>query len=223
MPKKKNIFKVHNCSLIAIATGFKADTLRKVRNCLVSVPPTSIYYHFWGGHLRPRVVDPEYKGDIAGWVFRSLGYPKLAEELSVIDPIGCDIELLRDILIGAIDKAIKTDRDLADMKASYDFHFLRPQFVFFENGTYFNNPRELAFGIEKMQLNSIFYHFIDCRQRNARNLDDFSVWLLSYGDKYLPLFEEIRLIHPYLKSLEEIRSTLSAVLKGFFRNKPNKK
>jgi hypothetical protein len=56
-------FLFKDCALIAIAIGERARNLRELRERLHDIDPNSIYYHFWGGLLRPRFDDPEYHQD----------------------------------------------------------------------------------------------------------------------------------------------------------------
>ena len=61
-------FGVTDCALIAIATGEKAQNIREIHNRLMQTYDEGvIYYHFWGGMLRPHFVDPEYQNHFAGW------------------------------------------------------------------------------------------------------------------------------------------------------------
>ena len=72
-------FVVRDCALAAIATGVTAETLRELRLTVRTIHPGSIYYHFWGGLLRPRFDDPEYHNDFAIWARTDLGDRILAE------------------------------------------------------------------------------------------------------------------------------------------------
>jgi hypothetical protein len=47
-------FCVKDCALIAIATGTRAQNLPELTERLREVEANSIFYHFWGGLLRPR-------------------------------------------------------------------------------------------------------------------------------------------------------------------------
>jgi hypothetical protein len=78
-------FAIKDCDLIAIATGMRAQNLRELRDRLTVVHPGCIYYHFWGGLLRPKFTDPEYNNDFAAWVFYGLHiyrYPNLVRACS---------------------------------------------------------------------------------------------------------------------------------------------
>ena len=65
-------FAVKDCALIAIATGREARTLRELQHQLEEVDVSSIYYHFWGGLLRPRFEERQYNNDFAAWAWHQL-------------------------------------------------------------------------------------------------------------------------------------------------------
>ena len=82
----EDAFAVKDCGLIAIATGQEAQNLRELRDRVATIHPGCIYYHFWGGMLRPSFDEPEYQNDFAAWAWRSLHDASLAERLAIIDP-----------------------------------------------------------------------------------------------------------------------------------------
>ena len=59
---------------------------------------------------------------------------------------------------------------------------------------------------------SIFYHFIDAKRRLPDGLDDFSLWLMSFGDKYQELIHQIRNLDPYFFTLPELKKELGDML-----------
>ena len=105
MQKEINPFELKDCALIAIATGKRAQNLREIISLMQNIDLNCIYYHFWGGLLRPRFDNPEYHNDFAIWVAYSLHNKTLAERLALIDPAGYDsISILRDETIGIIEE-----------------------------------------------------------------------------------------------------------------------
>src|SRR4030065_1575073 len=81
-----SVFASKDGVLAAIATGLRAQTLRELRDHLTGIHLGCIYYHFWGGLLRPHFDDPEYNNDFASWARHALHDVPLAERLGVIDP-----------------------------------------------------------------------------------------------------------------------------------------
>jgi hypothetical protein len=207
---RKPTFYIKDCSLIAIATGEKAQNLRELREHLRNIASGSIYYHFWGGLLRPRFDDPEYHNDFAIWVAHSLHNKSLAERLAVIDPVAFEsIEELRKELIETIEEGLDETEFPTWAKRDDQFEFVRSQIVVFDTNTSVDKPEDFSSIMPGLSRGSIFYHFIDARRRTENSLDDFQNWLLEFGPDYEHLRQEIRNICPYFSALKKLRKELT--------------
>ncbi len=205
-------FAVQDCALIAIATGQYAYTLAELRDRLEIIPLSCIYYHFWGGLLRPKFDNPEYQNDFAIWVYHGLRDKPLAERMSLIDPSKYhDLEDLRSELIDILEERIDESELLPWMKANQRFYFVRSQTVVFDTRVRLDTPELLGEHIPHMSLGSVFYHFIDARRRPPWGRDDFTHWVSGFGDDYAELAEQISQIDPYFTSLVELRDELTRV------------
>ena len=217
--QSNDLFAVKDCALIAIATGEKIVTLKELRNSLVKISLDSLYYHFWGGLLQTRFEEREYNNDFASWVRHQLHDRILAEQLAIIDPTcySC-LEELRSTLVDIIDNRLDACEYLRWGFATRQFEFIRSQIVVFDTGNRLRNPRELAEVIPKLSVSSVFYHFIDARQRLSDGIDDFRFWLIGFGEQYVPLCEQLGNVDPYFGSLAELRNKLAVIFARFFRS-----
>jgi hypothetical protein len=203
-------FAVMDCTLAAIATGRRAQNLRELGDALATVHPECVYYHFWGGLLRPRFDDPEYNNDFASWVRHALHDRTLAERLGVIDPADfTDLEALRAEVIERIEERLDELEHLAWAPGDQQFHFIRGQTVVFDTGRRLRDARELAAHLPKLSLGSIFYHVIDARRREPQRMDDFRAWLQAAGEAHAGLCETLAAIDPYFTSLADLRARLA--------------
>jgi len=203
-------FFVKDCALIAIANGEKAQNLRELRDRLEMTPVACVYYHFWGGMLRPRFDDPEYQNDFASWAAHSLHDKILAERLSSIDPTAYDnLEELRQAVIEIIEIRLDESETVVWTDVDKQFYFVRSQIVVFDTGVIVSDPEDMRLMLPGLSLGSIFYHFIDARRRTAGNLDDFTEWLLGFEDQYARLITRITTIDPYFNTLSELREALN--------------
>ena len=172
-PKIKPL-KIKDCDLVAIATGVRAQNLKELRNNLITCHPGFVYYHFWGGLIRPRFVDPEYNNDFAAWAAHGIHDKKLAEILGVVDPTDFkDIEDLRNELIEIIENRRDESEYLTWSHSDRQFNFIRSEIVIFDTKYKVSNPEDLAELISRLSVTSIFYHFIDARRRSPKGEDDF--------------------------------------------------
>ncbi len=213
-------FAVKDCALIAVATGEHAQTLRELRDKLKTVPTSCIYYHFWGGLLRPRFDDPQYQNDFAIWSWRSLHDKTIAERLALIDPTDfADLEELRRELIEVMEERLEESELLSWVIPSHRFHFVRSQIVVFDTGRRFSTVHDLGAHIPHMSPGTIFYHLIDARRRTPRGRNDFTEWLLGSGEENQVLAERIAGIDPYFTTLSELRDELHRVFTSYMRER----
>jgi hypothetical protein len=211
-------FAVKDCALAAIATGKRAQNLRELRDHLIGIHPGCIYYHFWGGLLRPHFEDPEYNNDFAAWARHALHDARLAERLGVIDPADYPLmEGLRQELIEIVEERLEESEYQTWAHPDQQFHFVRAQTVSFDTGRRLTRPAELATVVPQLSLGSIFYHFIDARRREPQGVDDFRAWLEQYGEGYDELRRRLAEVDPYFVNLTELRDELTWLLRDFFK------
>ncbi|MBN2403186.1 MAG: hypothetical protein JXN64_12400 [Spirochaetes bacterium] len=210
-------FNIKDCALIAIATGEKAQNLRELNNSLKIVPAGCLYFHFWGGLLRPDYDDPEFQNDFAIWASRYLRNPKLAEQLSLIDPNAYkNIEELRQEVIEIIEQRLYESEHVPWVRTGQEFHFIRSQIVIFDTGVWIKQPEEFIDKIPNMSLGSIFYHFIDSRRRTAESKNDFSIWLTKeFYEEYAQLVYQLDNIDPYFTTLSELRKNINEAFQKY--------
>lgn len=212
----KEPFAVKDCALVAIATGLRAQNLRELRDNIMHVHPGSIYYHFWGGLLRPQFDNPEYLNDFASWARYGLNDLQLAERLAVVDPTDfSDLEDLREALVYIVEDRLDETELVPWAKSDNQFHFMRSQIVVFDTNRRIEDPTELVHLIPRMSASSIFYHFIDARRRLSDSIDDFRAWLYGFGDRFSALCLDLGAVDPYFNSLVELREELSALFKSY--------
>lgn len=210
-------FVIRDCALTSIATGRRAQNLRELREILVGISADSIYCHFWGGLLRPRYYNREYKNDFATWAIEALHDQTLAEKLSVIDPTAfSSIEDLRNELVEHIEDYLDTSEHVPWSRSDMQFHFMRTQIVVFLTDEVVHKPEDLAVIVPRMSTGSIFYHFIDARTRHEDHSDDFRNWLAGYSPEHDDLRMRLAHVDPYFETLSELRDELTSIMQQYF-------
>lgn len=206
-------FAVKDCALIALSSGERAQNLRELRDRMLTVPQGSIYYHFWGGLLRPSFDNPEYPNDFASWAWHGLRDIRLAERLALINPCYFStIDDLRREVMEVIEERLEESEFVPWAKSDQQFFFIQSHIVVFDTRIRFEGPEALTESISKMTVSSIFYHFIDARRRTKNKRDDFSEWLSGFGDTYAELMESLSSIDPYFITLTELRQELQLII-----------
>jgi len=210
-------FVLKDCTLIAIATNKRANTLKEFRDHIENLSLDSLYYHFWANLLLPRFEEREYINDFASWVRHSLSDAKLAEQLAVLDPgTFNNPEELRYHLLEYIDDRLEESEHLQWFHATQRFEFLRSQIVVFDTQTKVSEPHQMSDLIPGMSVSSVFYHFIDARRRTTDKIDDFRHWLALFGETYQPLIDKLTDIDPYFTSLVELRQQVAVTFQKYF-------
>jgi hypothetical protein len=209
-------FALTDCTLISIATGELAQNLRELKDRLARLDdPAVTYFHFWGGLLRPNFVDPEYQNDFAAWAYHDLHERRLAERLAIINPT--EFNTIDDLRLKVID-VIEERMDEQDFEPHVDaespFFFMRFQIVIFDTRQRIYSPEQLCDILPTIPLGSLFYHFIDSRRRTESRRNDFSEWMLGWGQEYAQLAAKIAAVDPYFNSLVELRDHLHAILQS---------
>lgn len=210
-------FQVKDCSLIGISTGFRAQNLREFRDAILNVPAGSVYHHFWGRFLEPHFDEPEYNNDFAAWAYHGLHEKSLAERLAVVNPTNHpDMESLRREVVDIVEERLDEQEFVPWARADDLFYFIRSQLLVFDTGRCLSSPEDLPEAVVAMSPGSIFYHFIDARRRTDDRIDDFSAWLVGFGDRYTELVKKLATIDPYFSSLKELKETLVLTFSAYF-------
>lgn len=207
---KGTAFGIKDCALVVLATGRKARLLQELRSEVSHADTASIYHHFWGSLLQPRLEEREYNNDFAEWVRHGVHDPTLAERLAALSPTNYpDLEALRREMIELIDTRLDEAGHHAFAPATTQFELARSQIVVFDTGRRLAHPRELTASIPDLTTGSIFYHFVDARRRTADGRDDFSDWLAIFGSEVEPLREQLAAVDPYFGGLHALRDELA--------------
>lgn len=206
-------FAVKDCTLTALATGEEARTLREFRERLKRIPEGCLYYHFWGHLLRPLVEEREFNNDFAEWVAFQLRDLVLAERLALVDPADyADPDLLKEELLELVEERLHEDERSGVVVADEPFHFIESQLVVFDTHRRASTPAELAACCADLSQSSVFYHFVDARQRAPQGVDDFQRWLARFGEPYGEVRERLSQIDLYFSSLDGVRDEVGAIL-----------
>lgn len=211
-------FYVKNCSLASIATGEHASSLLELRDKLITIDKGCLYFHFWGSRMNPKFVHPQYHNDFALWAHQYLHDTILAERLSIIDPTEFeDLDALRQELLETIERRLDEYEIIYWAKKNNQFYFINYIIIVFEGSLVIRSPLELPATLGLLPPSSFFYHFIDARSRTTEKLDDFSVWLKTFGNQYSSLIENIQSIDPYFFSLTEVKEEVIKVVNDHFK------
>lgn len=204
---------IRDCAMTALATGRDARTLRELRDRLRTLPDGCLYYHFWGRLLRPVYRKREFNNDFANWAGHQLRDRVLAERLAMVDPADYPgMEGLKDELVELVEERLAEVEDRGILAADDGFHFLDAELVVFDTHRRVETPAELAELCPDLSASSIFYHFVDARQRNPDGVDDFQRWLRGFGEPCAHLCDLLRNVDVYFSTLDDLRDDVVGIL-----------
>ena len=209
--EKKNMpFNIKDCTLITRMAGIDtAMNLRELRERLKICPIESLFHHFCETVIRPTFDDPEFRNDFAIWAAHNLRDRILAERLGILNPYAMDdFEQLRLQVLDIIDERLSQLVYFPWSPRGQEFQFMQAVTVVFDTGIQLKSPEDLIRKLPQMSLSSIYYHFVEARRRTPEKTDDFTTWLLDYGNGVEPLLKSLQGIDFYFLTLPELKQKL---------------
>ena len=209
-------FVVRDCAIAAIATGIRVENLRELLQRIETIHEGALFYHFWGGLLRPKFENPEFRNDFAEWARHGLHDHTLAERLAVLDPADFPkLDDLRHEVLEVLEERLEESPTVPWASRDRQFHFIRSQIVVFDTSRRVERPESLPDVLPTLSLGSIFYHFVDARRRTEDGRDDFSAWLAGFGNDYAPLMGRIAEVNRSYAPLPDLRRWLVAMCREY--------
>ncbi len=205
----ENPFQFSECFLMPMPLGKKATNLRELLEILRESNESVLDYHLL--QFRLAVTQPfvEYPNEFALWAATALQDPKLAEKLSSFDPFEHEnMGQVREAVLDILEEYLWDLPMVPWARPGFEFHFCEASMVVIQQEIPATTMKEFCSVLEKIGLDSVYYHFFEARHRlGMHQIDDFSYWIdTNFG---LPgLVAAIRDIDIYFFSLKEIRDIL---------------
>jgi hypothetical protein len=207
-------FEVKDCALLVRMSGLPpAVNLRELRDRIAACGENVLYHHFCETTLRPTFDDPDYRNDFAVWSKLYLGDRVLGERLGILDPYASEsMADLRATVLDIIDDRLGELATVPWVRPGDELFFKEATTVVFDTGERIAHPRDLAPAIRRMTNGSIYYHFLEALRRPPAGRDDFSAWLLEWGEEYAPYLVSVGSIDIQFHSLAHLRKELVEAL-----------
>jgi hypothetical protein len=88
--------------IVEIPTGVEARTLQELRDALLEIDQSALYFHLVEARLRLG----RDRNDFAAWLEQGLGLPELAARVQAVNPYAGSLEQARAGLIALLDEAL---------------------------------------------------------------------------------------------------------------------
>jgi hypothetical protein len=195
--------------------GIRARNIRELLEGIKIVPGSSIYYHTHRFLQQHHFLSPEPPNDFSFWITNSLGLDALGERMASIDTVKFrKIRDLREKFIEVLEDCInKENFKNTECHEGEEFHFMSCRTFIFKTPFIARNPEEFIKIVEKISINSIYYHIFESRLRLEKGENDFSNWFESIGMK--DVAEEISRFDPYTITLEGLRRKIIETVKKY--------
>ena len=208
-------FRFIGCSELREILGKEADDEKRLVELLEEVPLDSIYYHTHSYFLRHSYLERVYPNDFAQWVATEVRDHVLAERLAVVDPFEFQgLEPLREELISVVDDHLSRTPIVPRVIFGEPFHFNQSRILEVPTGLEVWTLQEFRNALSEVDVSAIYFHMFEARHRLEREESDFSAWIRQ-GLGMPELAEKLRIINPYLGSLERLRSALLTTFDEF--------
>ena len=188
--------------------GRQAKNVAELLQGVRQVPGSSIYYHTHRFLQQHHYLSPEPPNDFAFWVTNSLGLDRLGERLASVDTVKFrSIRSLREKLIETLESYVREQNSRnTDCQEGEEFHFMSCRTFILPTSYEAQNLKEFRDILERVSINSIYFHIFEARLRLEKGENDFSNWLEEIGQKKLA--REISRLDPYTITLEGLRKKL---------------
>ncbi|MEK6714994.1 MAG: DUF5752 family protein [Candidatus Omnitrophota bacterium] len=212
--KAKEPFRFYARLSLSELTGLRAANLGQLLGLIREVPGASIYHHTHRFLQQHQYLSPEPPNDFAYWVSDILGEDELGERLASIDTTQfLNIHSLREKIIQTIESYLKENpaASLRFAREGDEFHFIKSVSFILPTKYVVYDLEEFKEVIEKITIDSIYFHIFEARLRLEKKTNDFSNWIEnSLGNKRLA--DKIAQMDPYTRTLEDLRKTLIQII-----------
>lgn len=210
LPKAREPFKFYTQIHIPELTGLKASNLQELLDLIKIVPGSVIYYHTHRFLQQHQFLSPEPPNDFAYWITGIIGEAELGEALYSIDTIQyTTIRELRDEIVRTLENYIeKHPRALQRFTIpGEEFHFIKSVSFVCQTPYIASDIKEFQAALQRVSLESIYFHMFEARLRIGKGINDFSNWLEGSLSEN-KLANKIASLDPYTHTMENLRATL---------------
>jgi len=188
--------------------GVRAKNARELLAGLEEVPGSCVYYHTHRFIQQHHYLSPEPPNDFAYWVTNALGQDALGERLASVDTVRFrSIASLKSAFLDILQTALAAKNGRScDCQEGEEFHFMSCRTYILPTSYEAHNLREFREIVQKISIDSIYYHVFEARLRLEKGDNDFSDWFEAMGESKLA--RALSLVDPYTCTLEGLREMI---------------
>ncbi|MEW6457245.1 MAG: DUF5752 family protein [Acidobacteriota bacterium] len=198
--------------------GMKAKNVMELLDGIKKAPGSSIYYHTHRFLQQHHYLSPEPPNDFAFWTTNSLGLDELGERLASADTVRFRrIRDLRERFIEILESYTREKNvRIIDCQEGEEFHFMSCRTFILPTCYKAHDLKEFIEILEKISVNSLYFHIFESRLRLERGENDFSNWFEAMGMQELA--RELSRFDPYTITLEGLRRRIIQLVSKYVKN-----
>lgn len=215
MPEAPAPFRFYTRLHLLELTGRKAKNLKELVFSLKTVPDAVIYHHTHRFLQQHQYLIPEPPNDFAYWVSVALNEMELGERLASINTIEfSSLKELRAKFVSTVEQFLeKTKGRLRESNEGQELHFIKSVSFIFPTPHEAASLEAFASILEKVTIDSLYFHMFEARIYHVKGTNDFSLWLeTSLGETELA--KKIARLDPYTYTLEGLRAKIIGLVKS---------
>lgn len=208
--KDKEPFRFYTRLSLSELTGLRASTLQQLAKITKDMPDSCIYNHTHRFLQQHQYLSPKSPSDFSYWVGNILGEKELGNRLADIKIMEFgSVDSLRRKIVATISQYLR-QRPLSRLRYSGEsdaFYFTKSISFVFPTNYIVHSLKEFVEALNRIAIDSLYFHIFDARLRLGRGANDFSNWIRnSVADEKLA--DEISKLDPYAYTLEELRAAI---------------
>jgi hypothetical protein len=197
--------------------GMKAKDPGELLEGLKVVPQSSIYHHTHRFLQQHNYLSPEPPNDFAYWLTNVLNLKELGEAFASIDTVSYEtLDDIRKVFVKILDDHISRSTPLARCAPGEEFHFMSCTTFVLPTKFAAADLGEFVEVLQKVSVNSLYYHIFEARLKLRREGNDFARWCESLNEKALAA--QLSKLDPYSCTLETLRARIIYLVKKYAKH-----
>lgn len=196
--------------------GIKASNPVELLEGIKTVHPSSIYYHTHRFLQQHHYLSPEPPNDFAFWLTNTLNLAELGEAIASINIITFKkIEDIRAEFIRILNDYISKGKHITSCPEGEEFYFKGCTTFVLSTPFVANNLKEFVEALDKISINSLYFHIFEAPKRLQRDENDFSIWFRDIGETELA--DQLTKLDPYMITLEGLRKKIKNMVQKYVK------
>ncbi len=187
--------------------GIRAKNIQELLDGIKSVPEASIYYHTHKYLHQHHFLSPEPPNDFAYWITEVINEARLGEIMSSMDIVQFHtLADLRRRFVELLSEYLRENHKSPMAPQGQEFHFMASRMFVLQTPYVATTLTEFREALQRVSVNSLYYHIFDAKLRLEKNENDFSRWFRDLGK--IQLADELARLDPYTYTLEGLRNKI---------------